>query len=270
MKLLKNLWEVINSRIFLLAIIVGIMFFLLRSCGINSDLERQRLIDEQNISALTDSLHKEKGKNGDLVITINGYISSVKNLEDLNKSLFDEVKNQKGQVLSLNEVIIRLKQDKRDLQRYIDSLITSFGDISQLDDSTFQIPWQLGYTYDSTSYDIFQGQTLFQTKKNGDYINLGSQMLNRETQIKMVFGQKVVNKKLKVFVTSDYPGFNVQGMQGVLIDPNNNPYIKELIEKRHWFSGFSIGVGISPGFNVVDQKFGLVVGPTFNWNIYEF
>ena len=257
--IIKGIWTVINSRIFLVLLFVAALAFGAQRCSVIQDLKRDQQIKDQNISALTDSLHFERNKNGDLNVIIDGYISSVKDLKNLNKGLFDEVKNQKGKVLSLNNVIIKLEQDKKDLQKYIDELKSKFDSIQQINDSTYMIPWILAYTYDSTNFDVFSGQTRIGAlyDPTAPYLirmnNLGSNLIHRETQIELTWGQKVVNDKLKVFVTSPYPGFTVESMQGVLIDPNNNPYIKDLIEKRHWFTGFSIGIGLSPGYNIVNQ-----------------
>ena len=276
MNIIKGIWTVINSRIFLVLLFVLALMYGLQQCSQNTELERQQKIKDQNISALTDSIDFHKKRSGELIITIDGYISSVKKLEDLNTNLWKDVRNQRGKVLSLNNLILQLNQDKRDLQKYIDNINTRFDSIMHLYDSTYVIPWQLAYTYDSTNFDIFNGQTIMSAVYDPLTIgeirvqNLGSVMLHRQTQVDLTFGQKIVNDKLKIFVTSKYPGFTATSLQGVLIDPNDNPYIRELIKKRHWFTGFSIGVGISPGYDFLNMRPGLVVGPTFNFNIYEF
>ena len=59
-------------------------------------------------------------------------------------------------------------------------------------------------------------------------------------------------------------------MSGVLIDPNTNPLFKKLMQKRHWFNGWNLGLGITPGWNVMDAKFGIVIGPSITWSIYNW
>ena len=95
-------------------------------------------------------------------------------------------------------------------------------------------------------------------------------MINRLTQIDLTWGQKVEKDKLRIFIQSSYPGFTVAQMQGVLIDPNSNPFIKSLMKKKHWFTGFSVGLGATGGFNITTGSYGLVIGPSIIWNIYSF
>ena len=86
MEILKKIWAVINSRIFLVLLFVGALAFGLQTCSKNTELKRLRKIDEQNQAALHDSLSFEQKKNGEMIISINGYISSVKGLEEHDSS----------------------------------------------------------------------------------------------------------------------------------------------------------------------------------------
>ena len=141
-------------------------------------------------------------------------------------------------------------------------------EVEQINDSTYQLPWSLTYRYDSTNYDIFNGRTEI---VNGRIIVHNRTWLEgRETQIGLTFGQRVEDDKLRVFVQSAYPGFTTQSLQGVLIDPNTNPYIKDLIKPKKWFPGATVGIGITPGFNLLTGGYSVVIGPTFQWGIYSF
>jgi len=42
------------------------------------------------------------------------------------------------------------------------------------------------------------------------------------------------------------------------------------MKKKHWFQGFSIGLGAAAGFNLTGGGYGFVIGPTASWNIYTF
>jgi hypothetical protein len=86
----------------------------------------------------------------------------------------------------------------------------------------------------------------------------------------LTWGQKVEDKNIRVFIQSKYPGFSVTQLQGVLIDPSTIPYYKNLMKKKHWFQGFTIGLGAAGGFNVTGGGYGFVIGPTASWNIYTW
>ena len=128
------------------------------------------------------------------------------------------------------------------------------------------------YVYDSTNFDIFLGSTRIGVvnKHPLELVHLRSELTSRVTQIDLTWGQKVENGVLRVFIQSAYPGFTVAQMEGVLIDPSTNPFLRDLMKQKRWFSGWSVGVGASAGFNVTTGKWGLVVGPTIQYNIYSW
>jgi hypothetical protein len=86
-------------------------------------------------------------------------------------------------------------------------------------------------------------------------------MLSRTTQIELVWGQKWENKQLRVFATSKYPGFSVNSLEGVLLSNK---------DKKHWFNGFSVGMGMTPGWDLFNSRTAFVIGPTFSYNIYTY
>ena len=141
----------------------------------------------------------------------------------------------------------------------------------------------MNYQWDNNNYDNYEGQTTVQitSRIDGgvDFVipksvltieNKGTVLTSRESNIEITFGEKVVDNKYVVYIQSAYPGFSVKSLEGFMVDPNKNPYIKKLIKKRHWFNGFAVGVGVTPGYNIVDNKFGFVVGPTLTWNIFNW
>ena len=95
-------------------------------------------------------------------------------------------------------------------------------------------------------------------------------MDSRQSRINITFGEKVEDGKYNVYITSKYPGLTSQSMKGVFIDPNTNPEIRKLIEKRHWFTGFSFSVGITPGYDVFRGVPTVVLGGTMGYTIYQW
>jgi hypothetical protein len=236
------------------------------------DLQTEVDTHEQNISALTDSLKFERTKNGELLVSIDGYLATEKELKLLNKGLWEEVNAQKGKVISLTDLVIVLRQDSAELAKTVDRLNTIIGAMQRIDDSTFVAPWTLAFTYDSTNFDVFRGRTQIGITSRDPLVlrHKNTYMLERKTQIELIWGQKVEKGKLRIFVQSSYPGFTVKSMEGVLIDPNNNPLFEDLMKKRHWFTGFGIGPNISAGWNVLQAKPAVIFGVGIHYNIYEF
>lgn len=284
---MKKVWEFLNSKVFLYILLSILFLFILNYCNSYKDERRQNIINEQNISALKDSITMEKTKNGELQASILGFISTVDELESLNESLYKEIKEQNGEVLSLNRVIIGLEQDKKTLSDRLNELESIVGQPMFINDSVFSVSWTLRYDWDDNNFDIFKGNTYLSTSiKPGISIlniddltieeilsinHLNTEMVNRETQIELVFGQKIEDNKLRVFVQSNYPGFSASSLEGVLIDPSSSPYMKQLMKTRQWFPNtWTIGVGPSFGYDILNSKPYLGVGVNLNYNIYQW
>jgi hypothetical protein len=271
-QILKGVWTFLNSKLFVIILIVLLIMFAAGECRRIMSLKTEIDTHDQNISALKDSLKFERTKNGALLVSIDGYISTEKELKSLNKGLWDEVTAQKGKVISLTNLVVILKQDSAQLAKTVDKLNTIIGTMLKIDDSTFVAPWTLAFTYDSTNYDVFRGRTQVGISSKDPLIlrHKNTYLLERKTQIELTWGEKVEKGKLRIFVKSNYPGFTVKSMEGVLIDPNNNPLFKDLMKKRHWFTGFGIGPELSTGWNILQAKPAIVVGVGIHYNIYEF
>jgi cell division protein FtsB len=271
----RGLWSVINSRIFLIILIVIAGLFIAKSCSDINILERESVIAVQNALALNDNITYIMNENDVLQASIMGYIVSKKELRKLNKDLFDEVKKQDGKIVTLNKTVIRLTQNEEELEKHINELESKFGAITPLSDNMYSVPWQLVYSYDSTNFDKLIGRTTVKATHdatNGkpiQFTNIGTKLVSRTTQIQLTFGQKVVDNKLQVYVTSPYPGFTAASLEGVLIDPNTNPYIRKLIKKKHWFTGFGLGVSATVGVNTSGIPI-VVIGLGATYNIYSF
>jgi hypothetical protein len=270
METIKKIWNFLNSKLFIALIIIGLIMMVARQCSKIDDLKHQKNLTNQNIIALKDSLKHEKTKSGDLEVSIAGYVSSEKELKSLNKDLWEKVQQQKGTILSLNTALITLVQDTAILRKYLSEKESIIQQLLCIDENTFSAQWTLTYRYDTLNFDSFTGKTYIGIISKDPLIlsHINTEMIERKTQIDLTWGQKMENDMLRVFVTSSYPGFNVSQMQGVLIDPEKYPEMFN--KKKHWFTGFSIGVGTTGGFNVTTGKYGLVIGPSFMWNIYTW
>jgi hypothetical protein len=284
-KFFKAIWAFINSKFLGYLVAVILVIWMATTCQrlqrANQDLDNAN----QNNSALTDTIKKEKLKTGELQFSINGFIGSIEDLRKINKGFADEIDKQKGKVISLNRIVILLRQDTTDLRRYIDSLKLLLEEPIKINDTTYLINWTLPYTYDSTNYDIFKGQTrIGLTAAKNDFVPVifaedgsftlpeidfskidvtheSTEMLSRVTQIELVWGQKWEKGKLRVFANSKYPGFNVANLQGVLLDAPKRP---------HWFTGFSVNFGIMPTYDFTQGRPTMLIGPSFGYTIYQW
>jgi len=86
------------------------------------------------------------------------YVASEKELKELNKKLYNEIKTQKGNIISLTQTIVQLRQDSAILKRYLVKKDSTIQKLLQPDENTYIAPWQLTYRYDSTNFDVFTGR----------------------------------------------------------------------------------------------------------------
>jgi len=268
----KSVWTLLNSKIFLIGVIALLFIFGLSKCSNMKDLKLEHTKLEQNYSAANDTIKLYKTKSGALQAEKEIYIKSEKELKAENSDLYKRIKEQDGNIISLNRAVIKLRQDTsllHDSIRYLTSYIET---AIQIDSNTWVLPWELRYDWDETNYDIFKGKT-FVSVSNDDPLQLkhdNTLLYFRESQIDIEFGEKVVDGKYNVFIKSKYPGLTPEAMEGVFIDPNTNKDIKNLIEKDHWFTGFSISLGATIGYDPINNRPAFVIGPSINYNIYSW
>jgi len=271
MNFLKKLWTFINSKIFGYVVLGVFILLFVGTCGRNSNLREEADIKDQNISALTDTIKTVKLKNGEIQSSRDAWMANAKELEQYNKSLSDEVKAQKGKVVTLNRIVFQLRQDTADLHAYINYLLTKYETPQKVNDSTWNVDWQLAYTYDSTNYDIFNGQTQVGLKGPENYfkeITLNhnyTKMLKRESQIGLTWGQKWEgtgkNKKLRVYAQTAHPAFQTKLLEGVYVD---------YPQKRRWLTGFGVGPTLNIGYDFLHNQPAVVVGVGIHYNIYQW
>jgi len=271
MNILKSIWKFVNSKIFGYAMLIILFLFLLKQCQNNNDLKKDIKIKEQNLAAADTSIKIYKNNISWLTAEKAIWILSEKELKKQNSDLYYQFKNQNGKIISLNQVILKLIQDTAFLLDSIKYLHKIIEKPIQISDSEWKLPWTLMYNWDATNYDIFKGYTIAKLDTiNLTIENITTNLIYRESQIDLVFGEKVVDNKYQVYITTKYPGLSPTSMQGVFIDPNSNKELKKLIKKDHWFTGFSVGLGVTPGWDIIFQKPTIVIGPTLTYNIYNF
>ena len=269
MKALKAIWKFVNSNVFKY-IVIGVLIVLFAgTCGRNSRLKEDAAIKDQNIAALSDTITTVKLQNGELQASKNAFMADANELRLLNAELSDEVKLQKGKVVTLNRIVFQLKQDTAELRKYIRELPDPEPP-QQETDSTWRISWNLNYVYDSTNYDFFTGNTMVGLRGPVDLgkvslIHNGTFLTSRESQIGLTWGQKWEgtgkDRRLKVYAQTAHPAFQTKLLEGTYVD---------YPRKRHWFTGFGIGPQLGVGLDPVRWQPAIYLGVGIHYNIYQW
>ena len=215
-------------NIILTIIVIILLVFIASQCN---NIRKTRIINENNITALTDSISYYKDKNGQLVAEKTLLAGDMNTLKLANEDLYKQIEDMKlhnpQQVVYVETEIINEVHDTTWIIENNDSIINKYFDFSN------------------------QWRTL-----NG-YVQLKDKDLNLSIQEdKVLVNYVLAIKDNKAYITSDNPYVQYNEIQGLTIP------------KTH--KNFSIGIGPSisygwwPGMTKPSIFFGISLGVYYN------
>lgn len=235
-------------------IIIILLFVLGWGYTVNRNQKAEIAIANQNITALNDSLIISKTKNGNLIADKGVLIAEKDNLYQLNSELAEEVKKIKGDVVRLTNTVIELSNQNPII---LDDTIFMLGNDSIL------VKWQKHEQFDKYNFRTIMGETLLQRiDSNTNTYNSNTILTTNSIGLSLTTGLREINGKLRIFVTSAYPGFSVTKLNGAEIDPKDNPIYKNFVEKK---KPWGIGVQVGYGFNNKGVSPFVGVGVSYNF-----
>jgi len=227
-----------NQIVFIAAIVLALLFF--KQCGTISNLKQDLNNEKQNTEALSDSIVKYQDKSGTWSYEKGVLVADKKRLKELNKELYDEVEKEKGKVLMLSSALANINNKPGDTI-YIDNEVIKYMD------GMYGLKWELDTTYNSTSKRVLAGESKFNVSKSGAITSFGTKLFKDETYFKLVTGLKEQKDgTLKIFVKSDFPGFNITDLEGAIVDPKE---FSSTSKKKHWTFGPNVSIGFDSDLN---------------------
>jgi hypothetical protein len=252
------------QKIGLIIIIFILVILLFKDCG-RTPADDNLLQLQQNLSYYKDSLIKERNLNGDLEYKRSVLATSLKDLEKTNKYLYDELQKEKGNVIFLNSVKIKLENEIRILKG------TDPGIIIIKNKNNHKILLKIDTTYSKGNSRLLITETSFVTNDtcgiNRDSLQI--KVLKDITEFSLVTGlSENTEKLLQIFVRSDYPGFSVSQLDGAIIDPHKSELIKSYFPEKR----IGVGVNIGYGLGIIDNsiKIGPYIGVGISYNLFQF
>lgn len=221
----------------------------------NQVLKKQLAVTEHNLQAANDTIRIVKDRQGRAEYDKFAYLTnSVENLSKMNKTLYDEVKQIKGNVQAITKTEVQIVEKK------VPFLVRG-----ELIDSNVTAYFNYDTTYSLGNYRKLSGFTKF---------NLVSKSVTGEKTtdligMKLIGGIKNLDKgKPEIFVKSDYPGFEITSLEGAFIDPNlfkpkkKTPLITPSVfigyapvfynnDDGLKFKGNNFAIGAGLGFNIL-------------------
>lgn len=244
--------------------IIGVLIaiiLVLSKC--NTDLKSENFIANNNIEVVQDSLTTIENKYGDVYAERGVLITDLKGLKDLNEDLYDEVKKAKKGTNIKPQVVI-----KYETKVVHDTIDLSTNTIS-LNDSLYKLDFAYDTTYTGSNSRSIAGNLFIALQQNDSlkYNNLLSksfQITKDEMNIDatLILGQK--EGDLKVWLKSDYPGFNTDAIEAVTLDPKVHPELRKINDKK--FSvGPYVGIGVGEGLKLSPS-----IGVGVQYSIFKF
>lgn len=247
--------ELLNSRV-VVVILVFLLIFGLAIWGVSKyqSLETDLEIASQNQSALRDSLRVSKNKVGDLEFSKQVLVAKNKSdVKKLNDRLDDVRKKFTGKVSELTETLASVKGDTV----FIDKT-----EVVDLPNNTKVFSWEYSKVYDERNSRHLSGETRFKldTIKN-ELKALGTRITRDDINFNVIQGLRTTEDgKVEMFAASDYPNFEVEELNSVIIEPSKHPVLEKFTNKRKVKFGFYSGFGATVNLTNSSITFGPQVG----------
>lgn len=276
MKTLNNIFNDIKNQktqsfLYILTIIILVFFIFFIFKGVEKNSTKNELTRlKQNIAYYQDSLRTATLKTGELVYERDILAATSKDLKDLSANLYNEVKKQNGQVISLTQINVSLKNEIIELRAGLDTNIY----LRAWPNGEQSIAWAYDSVYSPGNERHLASETWFKFLSDTTLIDYNSikikitKDINKFSLITGLEEDKETNL-LKIFVRSDYPGFTVSKIDGVIIDPQKSDLIKSYFPTKKFGIGFQVGYGLGANNNGI-IRLGPYLGIGISYNLIRF
>lgn len=239
--------------------VVVLMLLFLRECNRNSGLKSELRVATQNEVALTDSIQIIQSENGGLIAQKAVLVKDKEALQKANSGLANEVKRLKksgvnGDIQTITDIGATLGSKEDQIVEAQVVYISPEGDV--------RLSLELDTIYDERNSRHLAGYVEFYI----DSMKVENvRAVLTEDQINIALSTGLVKDEdgiYRIYVQSDYPGFNVTHLDGAILEPK---MLKELgLQEDAWIIGPHVGYGFGPGQDRATPFVG--VGVTYNLN----
>jgi hypothetical protein len=234
------------------ALLILFLLLFIFQCNQINKFKEYKSNSDQNIIALLDTVQKKLNKNNEVFFEIANFQTSMNDLKQLNKSLYDEVAKMKGDVKSIQKFDIyghrtdTIYSKENTIYYYIDS-----NRIDGVYTKRAEIPFNF-FEGNDTSFIELKGKTvIYNDSTTQSFLDY------RKIKIDVVTGVYVDKGVSKIFVKTNSPFLEIQNISGAVLSKN---------KKQRFFVGPTLtygltsdghlkpSVGISIGYNILPFK----------------
>ena len=246
------------NTVFVIAIAI-LAFLLLKQCNKVQDLKLENKVGVQNIIALNDSIRIVKNKWDEEITLKNAYITSEKDLKNINQNLSNKIKSLEGEILYASNIISSIKTDTIFIEN----------EVIRYPDGTNKLLWSYNKDYGNGNSRFLDGNSRFSidlTDSSFNILDKGTSITRDITNLSILTGLTELDESYQIFVKTDYPGITFSNIEGAILDKKR--FLKQT--QPNWIFGPSIyiGVGADPKNGTAGPQIGLGISATFNLNKY--
>ncbi len=223
------------------------------SKNIAAEAKRQHLIDEQNQRALSDSLRTVKNKAGEAETVTSSFVAKLKDLEKLNRDLYNETRKELGEVKGLIKGSVTVNTGN----------VVVSNELLKYPDNAYGLKFEKDVSDSGLTYSI-KGISKFKLENNTIFPGT-TEIFENKTKLKIVLGFKELDNNYEVFARSASKNVLFDELSGVLLIPKKADQLLTPIKKKKRFGiGPEIGIGISTSL-----KPSIFIGFGANYNLIE-
>jgi len=251
---LKSIFS--NKYVLLVIALILIGFGISFSYNKYQALKLEVIVGKQNQSALLDSLRVSENNVGELVSSKLVLVANNEaDMEELNHKIATEAKKFKGEIHELTILLGEISSD---------TIVIDNTTVVELPDGSKGMSWKYSQIYDEHNSRRLEGVTSFKYISRDSVQPLYTKITVDEINFKITQGVRTNDDgKVEVFASSTYPGFKTEELSSMIIDPANNPALKQFSKKKRWNFGIYTGYGAT--FNISASK--VSTGPQLGFGI---
>lgn len=266
MIILTKIWNYFSTpqgqRNFLFALLVIFALIYFRGCHSTPAFDES----SQNLEALKDTVTHYKEKNGQLVFEKTAFVTTQEGLKSLNKQLADQVEDLKLHPITVTKVVVKVVTDT------VQVVVTTGKPYWGNNHTSEYIPanWNLDTTYSPGNYRNLSGSYVFEIDSNIHFKSHRFSIDHDEMGISFTTGIVEDRGKARIVVTSAYPKFKADSIQGALFDPTKSEIIKKFFPPKRWSFGPYIGYGAYLDFKNARAGTAFNAGFSVNYSIFQW
>ena len=222
-------------------------------------LEQDNFIANNNIEVLNDSIVTHVTKNEELIQEKGVLISSKTELKQLNQKLYNEINILENEVKNAkSQVAVRWRT------RIVHDTVYIKPNVVKTEDGSYIVSFEKDTSYNENNSRHIAGFVVVDII-DSNQVSIGEVAITKDEvdmDATLVLGTK--DNKLKVWLKTDYPGFEAESIEAVTLDPKIHPELRKLDNKRHSI-GPIIGIGIGQNFTITPT-----IGIGYQYSLFKF